>query len=234
MREISPRPEPAAFREWSAGFKNDINYGYGLIPGELLAEIKSALIAEQRGLCAYTGIGIDADHSHIEHLLPQKHCHRGQEDVAYGNMVACYPEPNSGYVAFGAQRKDNWPSRAEQHLFVSPRSSGCEQRFLFSIRGAIAAAENDEAARETVKRLGLDNKRLEDLRKEAIGATLEWHGKNPPLLDLPSSRRRLTRLEDAENEGGQLEPFCFALKQALRKHIQRLGSIRESKKRERP
>ena len=105
---------------------------------------------------------------------------------------------------------------------------------MFSIRGRISAAENDEAARETVKRLGLDHRRLEDLRKEAINATLEWQGKNPPLLDLPSARKRLTRLQDAENGGGQLEPFCFALKQALRKHIQRLESIRESKKRKRP
>jgi hypothetical protein len=75
---------------------------------------------------------------------------------------------------------------------------------------------------------------LEDLRREAINATLEWHGRKQPLLDLQSARSRLARLEDAENAGERLEPFCFALKQALRKHIQRLESIRESKKRGRP
>jgi hypothetical protein len=101
---------------------------------------------------------------------------------------------------------------------------------MFNLQSKISAVENDNAARETVKRLGLDNRSLEDLRKEAINATLEWHGRNPPLLDLPSARKRLTRLEDAENAAGQLEPFCFALKQALRKHIQRLESIRESKR----
>ena len=213
-----------------AGSRNDINYGYRLIPGELLGEIKNALIAEQRGLCAYTGIGINAARSHIEHLLPQKHCHRGQEDVDYRNMVACYPAPNSGHVPFGAHLKADWPSRAEQRLFVSPRSAGCERRFMFNIRGEISVAENDEAARETVKRLGLDSRGLVDLRRAAINATLEWYGRKQPLLDLPSARKRLTRLEDAENEGGQLEPFCFALKQALRKHIKRLESIRESKR----
>ena len=56
MREISPRAEPVAFTEWRAGSQNDINYGYDLIPGELRGDIKDALIAEQRGLCAYTGI----------------------------------------------------------------------------------------------------------------------------------------------------------------------------------
>ena len=73
--------------------------------------------------------------------------------------------------------KANWPSRAEQHLFVSPRSAGCEARFLFSERGRITVAQNDEAARETVKRLGLDHTRLEAMRREAISATLRWKGK---------------------------------------------------------
>ncbi len=77
MRAISPRDEPVRFTQWRAGSQNDINYGYRLVPGELLAEIKNSLIAEQQGLCAYTGIRIDVGRSHIEHLLPQKHCQRG-------------------------------------------------------------------------------------------------------------------------------------------------------------
>ena len=226
MRWIRPRPEPVSFTQWRALYQNDINFGYELLHAELRAEINDALIVEQRGLCAYTGIGIDADHAHIEHLLPQAHCRRGKEDVDYHNMVACYPAPNRGYVPFGALWKGHWPSPAEQYLFVSPRSPGCEARFTFSIRGKISTADDDEAARETVRRLGLDNRRLEDLRKEAIAATL--HG-----LDLPSARKRLTGLLQAEQAGGRLEPFCFALKQALGKHILRLESIRESKKRKR-
>jgi uncharacterized protein (TIGR02646 family) len=229
MREISPAIEPAAFREWRAGSQNDINYGYDLIPAGLRKCIKEALVAEQRGLCAYTGIGIDANRSHIEHLLPQAYCQRG-EDVDYMNMVACYPSPSNGHVPFGALRKANWPSPGEQHLFVSPRSSGCESRFRFSIRGRISVADHDNAAQVTVNRLGLDHHRLEVLRKEAIDATLRRQGKNPPLLDLASARRRLTSLESAEIAGGLLEPFCFALKQALGSHILRLESIRKSKR----
>lgn len=228
MREINPGVEPVSFTEWRAGSQIDINYGYLLIPAELRACIKGALIAEQRGICAYTGIGIDASRSHIEHLLPQAYCRRGQEDIAYSNMVACYPAPGAGYVPFGALRKANWPSPDEQHLFVSPRSAGCETRFLFDMRGRISVAKNDAAARKTVERLGLDHSRLEGLRREAIAATLKLQGRQP-LLDLPSARKRLISLEDAEEGGGQLEPFCFALKQALRKHILRLEWIRKSK-----
>jgi uncharacterized protein (TIGR02646 family) len=228
MRQIRPQPEPEAFEEWRAGSKTDINFGYGLIPGELLGRLKAALIAEQRGLCAYTGIRIDGSRSHIEHLLPQKHCQRGQEDVAYRNTVACFPGQGV-HVPFGALRKASWPSRAEQHLFVSPRTPGCEARFMFNLRGQISVADDDEAARETVKRLALDNRRLESLRAEAIRATLQWHGKQQPLLNLQSARKRLAILETAEESGGQLEQFCFVLKQALRKHIRRVEFIRESK-----
>lgn len=71
MREISPQAEPQAFAEWRAGSQHDINYGYGLIPSELRGAIKAALLAEQRGLCAYTGIGIDARRSHIENFRTQ-------------------------------------------------------------------------------------------------------------------------------------------------------------------
>jgi uncharacterized protein (TIGR02646 family) len=233
MREISRQDEPVRFTEWRAGSQNDINYGYDLIPSAIRNEIKDALISDQCGLCAYTGIGIDASRAHVEHLLPQTHGRRGQDDVAYGNMVACYPGTGRLYVPFGALLKASWQSPAEQHLFVSPWSAGCERRFTFSLRGKISSPGDDEAAAETIKRLGLDNRRLEALRNEAIDATLKRKGENPPMLNLALARRRLTTLEDAETAGGKLEPFCFALKQALHKHIQRLESIRESKRRER-
>jgi uncharacterized protein (TIGR02646 family) len=231
MREIDPGAEPVSFTEWRAGSQNDINYGYDLIPAELRVCIKEALIADQRGICAYTGISIDVSRSHIEHLLPQAHC-KGEyehEDVAYGNMVACYPAPGSGHVPFGAHRKADWPPPSEQYLFVSPRSTGCEARFKFDMRGKISVAGNDNAARETVERLGLNHTRLEGLRREAISATLKWKEKKP-LLDLPSARKRLTSLENAENGEGRLEPFCFALKQALRKYISLVESIRKGKR----
>jgi uncharacterized protein (TIGR02646 family) len=230
MRTIDAQPEPVAYTEWRAASRADINYGYDLIPGELRGQLKAVLIAEQRGICAYTGIGINRTHSHIEHLIPQAHCVQGEGDVAYYNMVACFPGPEDVYVPFGAVFKANWPPPEEQHLFVSPRSPGCEERFRFSLRGVIAVNVDDEAAGVTVEKLGLNHPRLEGMRREAINATLQWHGRTPPLLDLSAARKRLASLLQAEQEGGQLEPFCFALKQALHKHITRLEYIRESKR----
>jgi uncharacterized protein (TIGR02646 family) len=199
------------------------------MPAEVRQAVKGALVVEQCSLCAYTGIGIDGDRSHIEHLLPQTHCQRG-EDVAYVNMVACYPAPDAAYVPYGALRKGDWPSRDSLHLFVSPRSAHCEQRFVFNLRGEISAASGgDSAARETIRRLALDDPGLTARRREAIEATLAMRGKGLALLDLRSAKRRLKQIEQAEADASRLEQFCFVLKQALRKHILRLEAIRQSK-----
>jgi uncharacterized protein (TIGR02646 family) len=202
--------------------------GYGQMPPAVREPLLAALLDEQRGLCAYTGIAIDAVGSHIEHLLPQSHCHAG-EDLAYANMVACYPAPGT-HAKFGAVRKGNWPSQAELTDFVSPRSAGCEQRFDFAISGAVRAAANtDRAAQETIRRLALDHAALRARRQVAIDATLQARGGGPASLSPQQARRRLADLETAEAGTGQLEPFCFVLKQALRKHIARLEAIRRAR-----
>jgi uncharacterized protein (TIGR02646 family) len=168
MRPISGGVEPAELTQWRHGTPD---LGYGDMPSETREAVKSSLLAEQRELCAYTGLRLDAGNSHIEHLIPQCHCESGQ-DVAYSDMVACYPAPGVR-VRFGAVRKADWPSAAELHLFVSPRSEHCESRFSFSLAGKIeASSQEDAAAKETIRRLGLDDRGLEARREGAIRGTL--------------------------------------------------------------
>ncbi len=123
MRWISGQAEPTALTEWRLGTPG---LGYSAMSSELRSVVKAALINEQRSLCAYTGLRIDENSAHLEHLLPQKHCTLG-EDIAFSNLVACYPAP-SHYAPFGAVKKGDWPSMGERQLFVSPRSEGCEAR----------------------------------------------------------------------------------------------------------
>ncbi|MCA9182201.1 MAG: TIGR02646 family protein, partial [Planctomycetales bacterium] len=202
MREISGGSEPPALTQWKLGTPG---VGYGDLPSELRDLLKRSLIDEQRELCAYTGIRIGIESSHIEHLTPQSHCVSGQ-DVSYRNLVACYPAPGVS-AEFGAVRKANWPSPAQQHLFVSPRSSECEARFSFDTTGRIQAAnEADVAARETILKLGLDSQPLVRRRKQAIDATLQVRGQGPASLDAKSARKRLSKLEAAESIPGRLEP----------------------------
>jgi len=120
----------------------------------------------------------------------------------------------------------------EEHLFVSPLSVGCEQRFSYNLQGMIKPTDGkDDAAGTTIKALALDHEMLTDLRKAAIDGTLELHESGPASLSLAKARNRLSGLERSEKSGGPLEAFCFALKQALVRHIKRLEGIRESKKR---
>lgn len=244
MRTISKREEPERLRQWRSQHQADaggagINYGYDalrqnrIVTGEVLRQ----LVAEQGGLCAYTGARITVATCHIEHLKPQAHCERG-DDVAYTNLVACWPSPNCGYQeSFGAHAKGAWPSAAEQHLFVSPLSEGSEARFKFDRHGEIsAAAPEDVAAATTIARLNLDEqgeqkrarpRRLTAWRREAIAGVL---GRSM-ALPLKDARRRLQameRQEQALNDGGNvtLAPFCFAVRQALLHHVKRVEALR--------
>ena len=90
MRHIQKRNEPQSLTQWRATFQNDPNFGYLLIEANLRREIRQTLVAEQGGLCAYTGRRIDEASCHIEHPKPQDHCRNG-EDASFANMLACVP-----------------------------------------------------------------------------------------------------------------------------------------------
>ncbi len=225
MRWINKTSEPRELREWRARYAGDVNFNYNLIRQDhnVTQALTASLLREQGHLCAYTGRGINDDRCHIEHVTPQKHCERG-EDVAYTNMVACYPAPNAGRGLYGAHQKDDWPSPEERHMFVSPLDRTCETRFIFNLRGEIRSKPNDDAAKETVKKLKLKHPELEALRKGAIRGTLGQTNN----LRLKAARKRLRELETPRDD--YLAPFCFVLIQALRKHIHRLECIAQSKR----
>lgn len=230
MRQIQKRNEPQSLTQWRAAYQNDPNFGYGLIDANLRGEIRQVLVAEQGGLCAYTGRRIDEASCHIEHPKPQAHCVDG-EDTSFANMLACVPAPNAPALPYGAHKKGAWPDPAQEAQFVSPLRPGCGPRFSFNLRGKIAPSEAaDYAAAETIRRLGLDHPLLSQLRKAAIDGTLGVRGRGPASLDLRSARRRITSLGAAERNRVVLEPFCFVLQQALEKHIGRLEAIRDRRR----
>ncbi len=221
------RPEPHALTQWRARYSSDTNFGYALLRSsqETIRTVTDALLWEQGWLCAYTGRRIDTDTYHIEHLKAQTHC-SPEETVAYSNMVACYPSPNPERgTPYGAERKGSWPSSSEQHLFVSPLDQTCEERFRFNLRGSIRErANDDQAAKTTIEKIGLDHRELVAFRKAAIQGTL---GKSNNL-SLKDARRRLNSLRS--HQEGRQEPFCFVLVQALRKHIVRLEAIARARR----
>jgi hypothetical protein len=71
MRHIQKNNEPQSLTQWRAAHQTDPNFGYSMIEANLRGEIRQALVAEQGGLCAYTGRRINETSCHIEHPKPQ-------------------------------------------------------------------------------------------------------------------------------------------------------------------
>jgi uncharacterized protein (TIGR02646 family) len=246
VRTIRKRPPPNALTQWrtprlllgrAAG--TECNYESLRRDPAILEAVEDALVAEQGGLCAYTGqrVRITAANQasgvarqvdmHIEHLVPQTHCVYGQ-DADYANIVACWPRPNRGFEpSYGARYKGEWPSPAEQALFISPLQHNCSTRFTFDRRGKIGFSGGDTAAEQTIKRLGLGDDSLTALRREAIRGAL-----NPKKRQIKLTEARKLAVEMDRDvvalDGGRnvtLMPFCFAIRPVLDREIRKLEGI---------
>jgi uncharacterized protein (TIGR02646 family) len=225
MKWIQKNNEPRKLAEWRIRYAGDMNFGYDLLrrcnnenhpDGDIIGDVTEALLEEQGYLCAYTGISINKDKCHIEHLKPQTHC-IPSETVMYTNIVACFPEPNRpSKLPYGAQYKDQWPDPSQQHLFLSPLDQTCETRFFFDLQGNISCVEGDDAAKKTIEKLGLNDDYLKAWRRSTIQGVIGI--KND--LPLSTARRRLNQLQAQQD--GPFDEFCFVLIQALEKHIARV------------
>jgi uncharacterized protein (TIGR02646 family) len=224
MRWIRKNNEPRQLTEWRSKYSNDINFGYDLLrkDKEVTTAVHMALLAEQGWICAYTGLRIEQDSSHMEHVKPQTHC-EAIETVTYTNIVACFPAPNTPDPPYGAKKKDYWPAPSEKHLFVSPLNQTCNHRFTYTLKGKIKAEDTDLAANTTIKKLGLNHKLLDDYRRATIQGVI---GKDNNL-PLKEAKQRLKQLQSQDS--GRLEPFYFVLIQVLEKHIKRIELIRIQK-----
>lgn len=212
----------------------------------ILSDVEDSLVAEQGGICAYTGHRIavrpPADPTngtrrvefHIEHLTPQAHCAYGQ-DTDYNNIVGCWPRPNCGFEPkYGARRKGNWPSPSQHTMFVTPLLSSCSARFSFNHRGQIAStSSSDAAALQTINELGLDHEDLTSLRRDAIKGALNPGGRHIKLRQAQRLLAQLCRETAALDRGDsiRLMPFCFAIKAALLHEIAKLEGIMKRKAR---
>ena len=209
----------------------------------VLTQVENGLFSEQGGLCAYTGRQIVREERwgagfHIEHLNAQDHCQDGGgEDCEYTNMVACWPAPNQRQnIEYGAVQKKNWPLPEERDQFVSPLQEDCGSRFSFIERKdppredrvskwsnwVEAATPQDTSAVETIAHLKLNHPELRDLRWDAVFAALNPN--DAGFLTLEQLTLLATGYAQAEadlEEGNDriLQPFCFAVRQALDRHI---------------
>lgn len=243
MRWISKINEPVAIRDYLAAqaavghgldydtFRNTAN-PLGVGRGRQLRE---ELTAEQHGLCAYTGAGIDARlgkladpanelkfSSHNEHLKPQSVCRAeliaaGKtpgvdvgEDMAHTNIVAALLVSGDKKVSadhlFGASHRGNDP------VPIWPTNPTCEARFNYTESVEIHATDAaDVDACETIRVLNLKHETLRGWRAEAINAFVEG-------IESRADAERIITVTTTPQHGW-LPEYCFAIRQVVERMI---------------
>ena len=242
MRYIAkPAEEPVAIREYVAAqtlvghgldyktFSQTASPRGGSRGGELCQE----LVAQQFGLCAYTGAGIDERlgrlsdpakklkfKAHNEHLKPQSRCKEEMEAQghAYGTVVGEDMDHRNIVAALlvegaGGKTKVNKADlfgaahRENNRVPVLPTDPSCENRFTYHPEdGSVSATQpGDVDARESIRVLNLTDSTLSGWRLNAIDTFSEI----------------ITTRQDAEliiqrttiPHDGRLPEYCFAIRQ---------------------
>lgn len=227
MRYIRKRAAPTELTRWIKGQRDAdgqyINCRYENIPTEIKEQIRRQLLQEQGWLCCYTGMGIERTTSHIEHLKPQATFWQNREDVDYQNLLAAYPGDKMR-VKFGAQAKDKWYNPV---LMVSPLHKSCETRFHFNLSGKISVANsNDAAAKETIKRLHLDDPSLDEMREHAIHEALFPDDEHLSKAQISKVAQNFC-IPDSR---GKLPRFCFVITHAAQELLHQVQQERARNK----
>jgi len=170
MKYVVKGPEPEAFTDWKALENEDWQPTFGTLRGAEKTAVKEALMTEQGFICCYCERRLADEDSHIEHFRPQSD--PDIDPLDFSNMLcSCQDQLKKGKPRHCGNLKDNW---FDPMLLISPFDPDCENRFAFTGRGRIKPAqEADEAAAETIRRLGLGMPKLNSLREKAIEPFLE-------------------------------------------------------------
>lgn len=224
MKLVRKRGAPHVYLQWCLKVRGTGKDDYREVPSHLKNAVHDAMVSEQGEICAYTMKRIDRKTSHVEHLKPQSLCRSegSGEDLSYSNMVACYPRDGMTHKCrYGAQRKGSW---WDTKLFVSPLHPACEARFRFAADGRVAGAS--DAAKATIKALGLNEAGLVEDRRRAIAEFLYGSSGSNPL-----SKGAALRLSEqvCSQKSGVLAEYCVALKHALGEHARYVDKIARKK-----
>ena len=207
MRFIKKSRAPKRFRDWKKAMRGlpDEN-NYEAVPTDVKDSLRKAMRREQGDLCAYTMARIDArTGAHVEHLQPQKHFPERATD--FGNMLLCVPA--KGPCEYGAIKKHD--TLVDDSNFVSPLNEGCESRLRYRLSGEVVArAENDEAAKNTIKILNLNHGILVSARRNAFRA----QGIVPAARAISAMQAfRLSKAVLQRDSFGRFPPYCIAVAQ---------------------
>lgn len=165
--------------------------------------LKEHLLADQGYICCYCMQRVVNDSSTvIEHLTPKTNDPLGLT-FDFGNLLAsCHGE---GKTPRPKEMHCDGSKKAQQ-IFVSPLDTTCEQAFQFTLAGEVLAVTPN--AQTTIAILGLDIKKLKNLREAAIDQELA------ETQTREEAERRVMALRQ-KSHTGYFTPFCITLMQVL-------------------
>lgn len=191
MKYIKKHQEPRQFSAWKADQRRSRRLSWNRFRSPLKAEVHRSLLREQGYICCYCESRVQVNDSHIEHFRPRS----TYPDLAldYENLhCSCLQDLEPSQPRHCGHEKGSW---FDERL-ISPLQSDCEKRFSFTPRGEIyARSSSDLAAQMTIRKLSLDSRKLDRLRRAAVNA----------LLDVP--RREVERLLVQRSDGTFTEYF---------------------------
>lgn len=180
MKHIVKQAEPQDFADWKKSAKKRQRRTYKELSDtnntesrEIKKTLKDALLAEQGWICCYCEKRVTDDDSHIEHFNPQSN--QKVDPLNFENLLcSCQNETRQGVPLSCGHKKGGW---FDQNLLISPLDPQCESRFAFTGDGRIKPLDdNDQAAIETIEKLGLNTQNHKALRSAAIAGFLATEG----------------------------------------------------------
>ncbi len=165
MKYIQKGIEPQELMDWKSRENDDWQPDYDSMGGQLKNIVKESLMQEQGYLCCYCERRLTLNDSHIEHFVPQSNA--DIDPLDYSNILcSCQNRLNRGEPRHCGNLKEDW---FDSELLISPLDPKCENKFSFKADGKIKPADTDDkAAYTTIKKLGLNIPKLNDLRKKVI------------------------------------------------------------------
>jgi uncharacterized protein (TIGR02646 family) len=208
MRRIVKNVVHVSFEKWKTEYSN--NNGrlptYDDFVGDEKQKLRERLYEEQYGLCCYCCKTLNypytnSEEAHIEHFKPKGNPLYSMLSLEYTNLhLSC-----SGYKSDRetcGHKKDDW---FDESLMISPLENNVEALFEYSLSGEIRAKDNNERAKKTIEKLGLDSYTLNRQRKTAIFISGLFED------DFNEDRRKEIIQEYNTPENGLLKSFCNAV-----------------------
>lgn len=179
------------------------------------AELKQALLDEQKQICCYCNQAITFEKATIEHFKPKGNPLYFELAYDYDNLLASCDgfatEPKPRDICCNVRRLES------ELLPLNPVYETIEQHFDFTVDGQIVGLTAD--GKETIRQLGLDIGKLDDLRAAYINDYLYEN----PFAEMPvyiSKEEALIRIEALKEAiDGHLTPFCIAIIKVLEREI---------------